>query len=147
MPQLLSFWMYASSSRIAGDIDAEIERIVAQSRRKNKRLEITGAMIRTGNRFAQYVEGPSAAIAALRDMVMADPRHHDIVTLEEGTLSERRFAGWSLAYAGAAAFMERSIVLAQSSSASSEADRERLMRTMEEFERQSVIPPMTRAGS
>src|SRR4051812_16980556 len=74
--------------------------MVVASRARNERLSVTGALMFTGTRFAQYVEGPAESIAALRSSILADPRHTDVRIRDEGARSARLFAEWALAYSG-----------------------------------------------
>jgi hypothetical protein len=140
-----AYWLYASDSLIDADSDAEINAIVARSTEKNARLRIGGALIFTGNRFAQCIEGADHAVRDLRAAIAADPRHTAVTTLAEGPLRARRFKSWSLVYSGRAPFMERSILLAlpQGGAPAPEAS-DRLIAMMAEFERQEgdrIMPP------
>lgn len=78
--------------------------IVRHSRVKNKRLDLTGLLIFDGTVFCQYLEGPLDALAALRDIIMQDTRHNDYNEIYYGPSTEfqRRFEGWSIAYADVA---------------------------------------------
>jgi hypothetical protein len=130
-------WLYASESLIGGDVDKEIDAIVSWSKEHNARLCVGGALIFTGKRFSQYIEGPDHAVRALRAAIAADPRHTAVTTLAEGPLRARRFKNWSLVYSGKAPFMERSIVLAlPRSGVPTPGASERLIGLMTEFERQ-----------
>lgn len=44
----------------------------------------------------------------MRD-IRCDPRHTDIVILEEGPVADRQFSGWALGYAGPSLFVRRTI--------------------------------------
>lgn len=107
----LACWMYVSRATIARD-DAErvIDAIVAVSRPRNAVLEVTGALIFSGDSFAQIIEGPTEAIAELRARISRDVRHRDLLTVAEGEKSRRDFGDWSLAYSGTALFVERELV-------------------------------------
>jgi len=106
----LSTWIYVSTSRMeSAAADAELDRIVTISRMRNASLSVTGALLFTGQQFAQCIEGPEPAICELRARVMADARHHDIYTLTEGAIRSRHFIAWSLAYAGPATFVSRQV--------------------------------------
>lgn len=141
MTASLTHWLYASTSRIGpADDEAQVADIVTVARDVNQRLSITGSLIYTGKRFAQYLEGPGDGLDVVRAKIANDPRHSDIVTLSEGSAAERRFAGWTLAYRGGAAFVERCIVLALSPHANDDMGRERLLRLMAEFEHQDRSP-------
>jgi hypothetical protein len=106
----LAFWMYLSRATIdRQEADKVIEAIVAVSRPRNAALEVTGALIFSGDSFAQIIEGPAHAIAELRAGITRDGRHGELVTVAEGEAKTRDFAHWSLAYSGTALFVEREV--------------------------------------
>ena len=77
----------------------EVSRIVASSRRRNTADGLTGLLIFDGDRFCQYVEGPPAALEALRGRLDADARHVRMETLIDGAFAgPRRFSDWRLGY-------------------------------------------------
>jgi hypothetical protein len=88
--------------------EAEVANIVAGSLIRNAKLGITGALISTGSYFAQVLEGEREAVEELMASINADPRHMRVKiirTVEEA----RRFAGWSLAYSGTSAAVDRHV--------------------------------------
>ncbi len=98
-------WIYISQSLLsAGQNNAIIAQIVESSRRNNRILDISGALMLADRTFAQVIEGPRGNIDTLRKRILADDRHRDIKTLWHGSVSERRFAGWTLAYAQSSHF-------------------------------------------
>jgi hypothetical protein len=97
----LASWLYVSISTLTPeDAMDEVEKIVAVSRPRNRDLNVTGALLFTGERFAQLIEGPADSIAALQQSIFRDPRHCDVTTIHSRDVDEREFMGWSLAYAG-----------------------------------------------
>ena len=107
---MLTTWLYASICTLdRGDAPDAVRAIVEISRPRNASLGVTGALIWTGDRFAQFLEGPHAAIDALRDSIARDPRHQTVQTLEASQAPARTFDGWSLAYSGTASFVEREV--------------------------------------
>lgn len=104
----LHSWLYVSSSRLSvADSPAALENLVSVSRSRNAGLGVTGALLFTGTRFLQVIEGPQASIAALQASIRSDSRHENVATLKEGAVTERQFEGWLLAYAGASQFVAR----------------------------------------
>lgn len=70
----LASWLYVSSNCLStAEADKEIGFIVAASRARNYDLEVTGALLFTGTRFVQFLEGPDAGIDALRAISKAIP--------------------------------------------------------------------------
>ncbi|MGN6357210.1 MAG: BLUF domain-containing protein [Novosphingobium sp.] len=105
-------WLYTSRSLMT-DYVKELGPLVEVSRRRNAALEVTGALIFTGSHFAQYLEGPAEAVAAIRASIERDPRHAEIRTARTEPCGERRFGGWTLAYANHAEPFDRLIAVAR----------------------------------
>ncbi|KKW89534.1 BLUF domain-containing protein [Sphingobium chungbukense] len=107
---MLDRWFYISTSRLdETDAERHVGDIVAISVQRNRSLEVTGALLFTGRHFAQYIEGPPAAIAALQESILQDPRHQDIGTIACGSYPTRHFLTWSLGYAGPSRFVASKI--------------------------------------
>ena len=87
--------VYISTAK--GVEDAEIERILAQSRRNNQRDEITGLLLYNGRRFLQALEGPSAAVYRTYERIRADTRHRATVMLSSKMVEQRQFGNWGMA--------------------------------------------------
>jgi hypothetical protein len=103
-------WLYVSTSQVdPQDSTFQVERIVRQSRIRNAELSVTGALIYSGTRFLQYIEGPRAAVAALRASILEDDRHEEITTLPLSEAQERRFGHWALAFGGTSSFVDTMI--------------------------------------
>ena len=104
---MLANWLYLSvSSLVDGAHAAAIDEIVAVARRRNADLDVTGALVFSGSRFAQLIEGPPEGVALLRAAIEGDARHRDIQTLEAAAVEDRQFADWSLAYSGSSTFVD-----------------------------------------
>jgi len=109
-PLNLHRWFYASRSQLpTAWSDAAVADIVAVSRRRNAALAVTGALLFTGARFAQIIEGPDAAVAELQASIARDPRHGDVQTILSGPHEARLFDDWSLAYAGPSLFVSSQV--------------------------------------
>ncbi|WP_404480548.1 BLUF domain-containing protein [Novosphingobium sp. BL-52-GroH] len=130
----MTAWLYASRSRLLPETaGAEIEHLVAMAHERNARLDVTGALLYTGNRFAQYIEGPTASVDALRASIHRDPRHDDITTIEMGIPQSRLFGSWSLAFGRRSQYFEGLIEKALQDFLSGSPDGHRpLMRLLKE---------------
>ena len=105
-PLMAERWFYICTSNLTGsDAEDQVRDIVAVSLPRNRSLDVTGALLFTGVRFAQYLEGPRSAITELRASIIADTRHEDVRTIASGPYEHRRFLRWSLAYAGPSRFV------------------------------------------
>jgi len=93
-----------SNSNVHDSSASEIIRsILAQSRAKNARLGVTGALLFSEGYFCQVLEGERAAIEEIFNAIESDPRHRDVTLLTFRPSAPRRFPDWSMAYAGSAA--------------------------------------------
>lgn len=103
---MLARWSYISKSRLdTTDAEERIQEIVHISIPRNRSLDVTGALLFTGRRFAQYLEGAPAAIEELRASILRDRRHEEVRTVASGIAPHRHFVTWSLAYAGPSHFV------------------------------------------
>lgn len=100
MSEALHRLVYVSRNRIAGGIEAEIEAILAASRRNNAAAGVTGALIFNSGVFAQVLEGPRRAVEATFERIQRDDRHGAVQVLAFEPVDQRRFAGWSMAFVG-----------------------------------------------
>ncbi|MBB6124229.1 BLUF domain-containing protein [Sphingobium subterraneum] len=102
--------LYVSRSLIPQAIaDGEVNSMVSSARVRNRSLNITGALIYTGVRFAQLLEGPSTSVDQVMASIEKDIRHERIVILPVFQKSVRRFSTWALAYAGPSLYVDRHI--------------------------------------
>lgn len=98
---MLASWLYVSTSRLEFEKAlGGVADIVAVSRSRNADLDVTGALLFAGEHFVQFLEGPEDGIAALQHSIFRDQRHEQVTTIQAGDVDDRRFKGWSLAYAG-----------------------------------------------
>ncbi len=128
--------IYVSVSRIKlpGEA-AEVDRIVQWSQERNRDLDVTGALVFTEKRFAQYLEGPAAHVEALMQSIGRDTRHRDLQIVLRRPIEERRFPTWAMAYAGPSTFVAGHVLaLAEASSEPARVkSAERLVELMQQF--------------
>jgi hypothetical protein len=96
---LLECFLY--QSKLAPGFDATcVAQIVKAARSFNVGVDITGILVFDGERFCQYIEGPSYQIQTLIDRLCKDPRHVEFIPLLHRKREKlRRFGKWSMAYA------------------------------------------------
>ena len=82
------------------DAAAEIETILALSRRNNARNGVSGALMFNAGLFAQVLEGELVALEATFERIQCDARHDDVRILQLEPVAARRFDAWSMAWAG-----------------------------------------------
>lgn len=102
--------LYVSESRLSlPDQAEEVGAIVEVARRRNGALAVTGALIFTEASFAQFLEGPPAAVDELMASIRRDPRHARVTIALEAPSAGRRFADWTMAYSGPSLYVERHV--------------------------------------
>lgn len=100
--------VYVSENLIERVSAAEtVKEMVAEARKRNVRLNVTGALIFTGHHFFQILEGPHQAVNELMVSICRDPRHQKTNILNDSPLILRRFADWTMAYNGPSPFIGR----------------------------------------
>jgi hypothetical protein len=72
--------------------------LLAQSRKDNFEVGITGLLLYAEGHFMQLLEGAKDAIESLMERIKRDPRHRDVRVLEEGPVAQRQFSEWSMAF-------------------------------------------------
>lgn len=76
----------------------DVEQILVSSRRQNLRRGVTGILLFSGGHFAQLLEGTAQALHETMAAIDADPRHEAVTRLIEGSIAQRRFGTWSMAF-------------------------------------------------
>ena len=87
----------------------ELEAIVNVALDRNAKLLVTGALVFTGKRFAQVLEGSAGAVDELMTSICRDRRHTDVDVVQVVELEKRRFPDWSMAYCGPSTYVDRHI--------------------------------------
>ncbi|MDE2148163.1 MAG: BLUF domain-containing protein [Burkholderiales bacterium] len=87
--------MYASRALPAVDQEALVA-ILRKSKANNPAQGVTGVLCFSQGIFLQALEGGRAAVNALYNRIVADPRHTEVTLLSYEEIGERRFAGWSM---------------------------------------------------
>jgi hypothetical protein len=96
--------VYYSRNRLPADPQrrvAEIDAILAASRRNNARVGVTGALMFNAGCFGQVLEGPQGAVEAVFERIQQDERHGDVSLLALQPVEARAFEQWSMGFVGA----------------------------------------------
>jgi hypothetical protein len=130
--------LYLSYSELPDDeADRQVQAIVDKSVANNGLIDVTGALIFTGEHFCQFLEGKAEDVMGLMSSIRLDHRHSDVTVVHKETANARRFASWSLAYTGRSTFISNH--LEGVIYASTERDRENAAKSvigmMQEFAR------------
>ena len=94
----LALYHFVYCSRAADGVDdAEVGRIVESAQRNNLARGITGILVFGSGVFFQWIEGPAIQIQKLIASLHGDPRHYDIVSLDQSEEErERLYPNWEM---------------------------------------------------
>ena len=95
--------VYCSRNLITGEpaeVAKELQQILDAARRNNSKAGVTGALLYSAGSFAQVLEGPLAGIEPIFEKIQRDARHGEVTVIESGTVRQRQFPEWSMAFAG-----------------------------------------------
>lgn len=95
--------VYASRATFASGEDgpglnADVARILMQSRRNNPAKGLVGALYFGDGCFFQCLEGPAEAVDALYGKLPHDSRHRDLTVLSRESIAQPSFSSWSMKY-------------------------------------------------
>jgi hypothetical protein len=127
----VNWLLYVSESRVPPSTD--LSGLLTRAQQRNAALNVTGSLIFTGTRFAQYLEGPAEALDVLMTSVRADVRHSAVEIVDHGVETARRFVAWSLAYAGPSVFVDRTVANSIDITGRSGSQAHALIRLMRAF--------------
>ena len=94
---------FAYCSRAADGVDdAEVNRLIESAQRYNLTRGITGVLVFGSGVFFQWIEGPAVEVRKLIASLHGDPRHYDIVSLDQSEEKrERLYPNWQMERVGA----------------------------------------------
>ena len=81
----------------------ELAELLRSARQANQQLGITGMLLYYDHSFLQVLEGEREPVEALFRKITADARHRGVVVFSRGTVEERAFGEWSMAFHAPAA--------------------------------------------
>ncbi|WP_298970298.1 BLUF domain-containing protein [uncultured Roseobacter sp.] len=79
--------------------------ILATSRSRNARDDITGALICRADIFLQLLEGPAGFVLSTFERICLDDRHVDVTKLVEEPVNDRLFPTWAMKHDPAESWM------------------------------------------
>lgn len=95
MSSLLRRILYIS--RIGEEVtDTSLRRIVASAQMNNRRNDISGVLALAPGLFAQVLEGSPDAVGQTLQRIRKDPRHDDLLVVDDTTTEHRFFDRWSM---------------------------------------------------
>lgn len=78
--------------------DADLVKILSDSRDNNKIKNITGMLIYGDGTFIQVLEGEEQDVEEVYNKLSADNRHKNLIVLAEGEINKRNFPDWTMGF-------------------------------------------------
>ncbi len=79
--------------------EEELLDILTTARAKNQIYNVTGMLLYSQGTFIQVLEGETENINFIYKLIELDSRHKNIIKLIDGTITERNFPDWNMAFA------------------------------------------------
>jgi hypothetical protein len=92
------FYLIYVSHAADGLKSSDLHDILNKAHQVNATFGISGLLLYKNKRFMQLIEGQEDAVRGLYQKILQDPRHRDLIVLQEDTEPERQFPGWSMAF-------------------------------------------------
>lgn len=87
-----------SSTAVGDPAPAELADLLAEARRNNERVGLTGMLLYTRGSFFQVLEGAPETVDQVFTRITADPRNMCTVRIIRERISRRAFGEWSMGY-------------------------------------------------
>jgi hypothetical protein len=91
--------LYSSVAIADMDCDA-LAQLLAESRKRNIELDVTGALLYFAptREFFQVLEGEEAVLRHLMRLIEGDARHRNVIVALEGEIKARSFSDWAMGF-------------------------------------------------
>jgi hypothetical protein len=89
--------VYVSTAARPVPLD-ELMRLLDGARRRNAEEGLTGVLLYSDTSFMQYLEGPTAGLSRVYDIIKRHPLHHGVIDLIREPIQQREFADWAMAF-------------------------------------------------
>jgi len=77
---------------------ADLRNMLTEFNQRNLKTGITGILLYKDGHFMQILEGLGEVVTTMFGRISRDQRHHGILPLFQGTVQERQFPQWSMAF-------------------------------------------------
>jgi hypothetical protein len=77
---------------------AELAALLAQSREKNSKINVTGILMYADGTFIQALEGEQKDVDDLYEVIQRDIRHKNVIEIVSGYEEKRTFPDWLMAF-------------------------------------------------
>jgi hypothetical protein len=89
------------SAAVAKMSVVDLEKVLADSRARNREAAVTGLLLYSDGDFMQMLEGPRGHVLETYSRIERNPLHRGQIVLINSEANERLFAEWSMAYSQA----------------------------------------------
>jgi len=72
--------------------------LLVKANQYNRARDITGCLVYANNKFIQMLEGEHDVVSELYERIKNDPRHRNILTIIEMSVSQKLFPSWSMGF-------------------------------------------------
>lgn len=76
----------------------DIKDILDSSIRNNRGINVTGILVYCNKHFFQIIEGEKEIIQDVFNKILIDPRHDNVIKIQEGYTDKRQFENWNMAF-------------------------------------------------
>lgn len=94
----MEYLVYVSTAKRPMTHD-ELLDLLQAARVKNAKHNVTGMLLYSEGTFIQALEGERENLYAVYNAIKLDPRHYNIILMVSGSVEERVFPNWSMAFA------------------------------------------------
>lgn len=78
--------------------DETLKEILLVSNENNRRQNVTGMLLYSDGNIIQVLEGDRQTVKSLYTKISYDSRHHSIIKISEGEITDRSFPDWSMGF-------------------------------------------------
>jgi hypothetical protein len=78
--------------------EQEIIELLTKANQHNAPRGITGCLVYANNKFIQLLEGEHDSVVELYEKIKKDPRHKNILTVIEMSVSQKLFPNWGMGF-------------------------------------------------
>ena len=76
----------------------DLAALLAQSRKKNLEMKVTGMLMYSNGTFIQALEGDKKDVDLVYTAIQKDTRHKNLIEIVSGEEENRTFPNWSMAF-------------------------------------------------
>ncbi len=94
---MIYYLIYVSSAKSLFDTEGLVK-LLAAAKQNNTALGITGMLLYKDGNFMQVIEGEQQQVQMLYEKIKCDPRHNNIIVINEDWIDDRMFPDWKMGF-------------------------------------------------